>query len=188
MPNAGLFIYRQLLAGLVVLCLPGALAAADDVHIFVDTQSEILKVMRGDTVITSFDDIAIGRYGKTYYKRKGDNKTPLGKFRIGWIKHNSRYHLFLGLNYPDLEAANRALVDGRINEAQWQAIRRAEQAGKRPPQNTPLGGFIGIHGIGGGDLETHQDYNWTNGCVALTNRQIERLARWVRIGTQVEIR
>ena len=177
-----------ILAGLLVL-LPAAFAvAAGDVHIFIDTDKRTLQVLEGDRVVATFTGIAIGRYGKTYFKTRGDNKTPLGNFRIGWIGKETRYHRFLGLTYPDMAAADRALVDGRIDEAQWQEIRRAVQAGKTPPQYTPLGGNIGIHGVGSGDLEVHREYNWTNGCVALTNAQIEILAQWAHIGTPVEIR
>jgi murein L,D-transpeptidase YafK len=144
--------------------------------------------MKEDKVQVVFEDVAIGRFGKTYFKKRGDNKTPLGRFTIAWIPKKSQYHRFLGLDYPDLERANRALLDGEITEQQWQAIRRAAQAWKRPPQDTPLGGFIGIHGTGAGNPKVHGQYNWTSGCIALTNDQIDRLARWVRIGTPVEIR
>lgn len=181
-------LQRRLLAIVLLLLSAVAPLAADDIRIQVDTDSRVLQVLRGTRVVASFEDIAIGRYGKSYFRRKGDNKTPLGNFRVGWITTKTRYHLFLGLTYPDQEAADRALQDGRIDEAQWQAIRRATQAGRTPPQNTPLGGNIGIHGIGAGDVEVHGQYNWTNGCVALTNAQIDRLADWVRVGTPVEIR
>jgi len=182
-------VFGAVLAGIVLLLLAaGSEAVAGGVRIFIDTKARTLEVMRGDRVIATFNDVAIGRYGKTYFKRRGDNKTPLGNFRIGWIGKESRFHRFLGLTYPDQDAADRALVDGRINEPQWQDIRRAHQAGKVPPQHTPLGGNIGIHGLGNGDLEIHRKYNWTNGCVALTNEQIDLLSSWVRIGTPVEIR
>lgn len=177
-----------ILAGLLVLLPVAFAAAAGDVRIFIDTDKRTLQVLEGDRVVATFTGIAIGRYGKTYFKTRGDNKTPLGNFRIGWIGKETRYHRFLGLSYPDMEAADRALVDGRIDEAQWQEIRRAVQAGKTPPQHTPLGGNIGIHGVGSGDLEVHREYNWTNGCVALTNAQIDILAQWAHIGTPVEIR
>jgi len=177
-----------ILAGLLVL-LPAVFeVTAAGVRIFIDTDKRTLQVLEGDRVVATFNEIAIGRYGKTYYKTRGDNKTPLGNFRIGWIGKESRYHRFLGLTYPDMEAADRALVDGRIEEAQWQEIRRAVQAGQTPPQHTPLGGNIGIHGVGSGDLEVHREYNWTNGCVALTNEQIDILVQWAKIGTPVEIR
>jgi len=162
--------------------------AGGEIRVLVDTRSDTLRVYKGDRVIRSYENIAIGRYGKTYFKVRGDNKTPLGKFKVGWMNKNTRYHRFLGLTYPDLPAADRALVDGRIDESQWQAIRRATAAGEVPAQNTPLGGMIGIHGIGTGDREVHREFNWTNGCVALTNEEIDELLRWVKIGTSVEIR
>jgi murein L,D-transpeptidase YafK len=176
------------LTGLLALASTGSPVLASEIRIFIDTESDTLQVMKGDTVIRSYENIAIGRYGKTYFKVRGDNKTPLGKFRIGWKNGNTRYHRFLGLTYPDLPAADRALVDGRIDESQWQAIRRASESAKVPPQKTPLGGMIGIHGIGAGDRAVHRDFNWTNGCVALTNEEIEELLQWVKIGTAVEIR
>ena len=132
--------------------------------------------------------VGIGRYGTTDVKMQGDHRTPLGSFTIGWIPEKSRYHRFLGLTYPDIERADRALAEGEITEAQWHAIRRASETKGRPPQNTPLGGFIGIHGTGAGDAKIHQQYNWTNGCIALTNEQIDRLMTWIRVGTPVEIR
>lgn len=163
-------------------------ATANEVWLRVDTRSATLTVMKGDKAQTVFGNIAIGRYGKTYFKRAGDEKTPLGHFTIAWIPHKSRFHRFLGLDYPDMQRADRALMDGDITEAQWQAIRRAIKAGKRPPQNTPLGGFIGIHGTGAGDPGIHGRFNWTGGCIALTNDQIDRLAQWVQVGTRVQIR
>ena len=176
------------LSGLLVMALTSSPVLAGEIRVFIDTESDTLQVLNGDTVIKSYENIAIGRYGKTYFKVRGDNKTPLGKFRIGWTNGNTHYHRFFGLTYPDLPAADRALVDGRINESQWQAIRSASVAGKVPSQKTPLGGMIGIHGIGAGDRGVHQDFNWTNGCVALTNEEIDELLQWVKIGTPVEIR
>ena len=173
-------LFQYLLRTILVALLPTASLAAS-IHIVVDTKDETLSVMRGETLIRTFEDIAIGRYGKTYFKRKGDNKTPLGNYRIGWINRESRYYIFLGLTYPDLPAADRALQEGRIDASQWLDIRDAHRAGETPSQSTPLGGFIGIHGLGQGDLSVHQQYNWTNGCVALTNGQLDELLRYARL-------
>ncbi len=172
-----------------LLWLPAATALAEDeVRLLVDTDSRTLSVLQEGREVDRFEDIAIGRYGTTWFKRRGDNQTPLGQFTIRRITTDTRYHLFMGLDFPDLEAATRALEEGAISEEQWRAIRQASRTGKTPPQNTVLGGYIGIHGIGAGDPEIHEQFNWTNGCVALTNAQIDRLQRWVRIGTPVEIR
>ena len=188
MLNIRQLLQNVLLCGLLILVACVSQAQAGDVRIVVDTGAGTLTLMRGSAVVKRFQDIAIGRYGKTYFKRQGDNKTPLGQYRVGWINRESRYYIFLGLTYPDQPAADRALQDERISEAQWQDIRRAHKAGKTPSQRTSLGGYIGIHGLGQGDMAVHQQYNWTNGCVALTNTQIDQLLKWVRIGTPVEIR
>lgn len=180
------------LAGLIwtlVLLLGGhPVSAASNTWILVDTDDSTLTVMKGDRKWQVFEDVAFGRYGKTYFKKRGDNKTPLGRFTITWLNPDTRYHRFMGLSYPDIDSASRALEDGRIGEQQWQAIRRASEARKTPPQHTPLGGLIGIHGVGKGDSKIHRQYNWTNGCIALTNEQIDQLAKWAKIGTTVEIR
>ena len=181
-------LFRYLLCTILVALLLPTASLASSIHIVVDTEHETLSVMRGEIVIRTFEDIAIGRYGKTYFKRKGDNKTPLGSYRIGWINRESRYYIFLGLTYPDLPAADRALQEGRIDASQWLDIRDAHRAGETPSQSTPLGGYIGIHGLGQGEISVHQQYNWTNGCVALTNGQLDELLRYARIGTRVEIR
>ncbi len=112
-------------------------ATANEVWLRVDTRSATLTVMKGDKAQTVFGNIAIGRYGKTYFKREGDEKTPLGRFTIAWIPHKSRFHRFLGLDYPDMQRADRALMDGDITEAQWQAIRRAHQGRKASAAEHP---------------------------------------------------
>ena len=177
-----------LLASAMALPLAGPCLAESGIWLKVDTQEATLTVMKGSEAQKVFKDIAIGRYGTTDSKMQGDHRTPLGQFTIAWIPGQSRYHRFLGLSYPDTERAARALADGKISEAQFQAIHRASETKRRPPQDTPLGGFIGIHGTGAGDPRIHRQYNWTNGCIALTNDQIDRLMSWVRVGTPVEIR
>ena len=62
------------------------------------------------------------------------------------------------------------------------------EGGRPPPQDTALGGYIGIHGVGAGDPAVHEDFNWTEGCVALTDAQIDALLRHITVGTAVEIR
>lgn len=76
----------------------------------------------------------------------------------------------------------------KISYETWYQILDAKILGKTPPQNTQLGGHIGIHGIGQGNPAIHNNYNWTNGCIALTNKQIDQLSQWVKTGTVVNIR
>jgi murein L,D-transpeptidase YafK len=177
------------LIGLAGLCVMHNSARADNnVWIDVDTTEHTLSVMQGYTVQAVFKNVAIGRFGTTWSKMTKDDKTPLGRFKIGWVNEKSRYYRFFGLNYPNLDTAKRALEENRIDEDTWLSILEAKSMGKTPPQNTPLGGHIGIHGIGRGDREIHHQYNWTNGCIALTNEQIDQLGKWIRPGVWVNIR
>lgn len=112
--------------------------------------------------------------------QEGDHKTPEGRFYVCTRNHVSKYHRFLGLSYPDLAAAERGLKDGLITWAQAAAIRQAQRRGLRPPWDTPLGGIVGIHGHGAGS-------DWTWGCVALEDADIEELWEVCPLGTLVVI-
>lgn len=156
--------------------------------LLVDTQAETLSVLRGDDLVAQFDNIAFGSSGAGLKHRRGDRVTPVGVFRVGWVNPNSRFTFFVGLDYPNLAYAEQALRENRIDKTTYERIRGALLTGRSPPQDTVLGGDIGIHGIGAGDPFIHDNFNWTNGCIALDNQQIQRLAPWVQKGTRVEIR
>lgn len=158
-----------------------------EIWIHVDTRQQILTVYEGQVPIDVFKNIAIGQSGTTLRKLQGDDKTQLGRYQIAWINRNSRFRTFYGFNYPNIEDANRALTDGRITGATAKQIISAHQHNKTPSQYTPLGGMLGIHGLGRADPRVHQRVNWTHGCIALTNEQIDRLEHWITIGTVVLI-
>ncbi len=182
---------KSLLAWFLLYLGSSGIAGAEEGElpwVLVDTDKLTLSIMRGESPELVMEDIAIGRFGTTRAKHRGDNRTPLGEFRIAWIKWDSRFHRFIGLDYPNLEHGRRGFEAGRISAKQWRAIQKAQADRDLPPQNTPLGGQIGLHGIGEGDLQTHRDFNWTHGCVALTNEQIDRLLQRVGLGTRVVIR
>lgn len=165
-----------------------ASAAEKELWLLIDTDKLTLDVMHGDNAVHRFENIAIGSNGSTQDKVIGDEKTPLGDFRIIAIRASQRFHLFLALDYPSSEQVERALGKGLISKKEFHAFKEARERGDSPPVNTRLGGNIGIHGIGNGNLEIHRMVNWTDGCVALTNDQIERLAKEVALGTHVRIR
>ncbi len=112
--------------------------------------------------------------------REGDRRTPEGEFYIFTRNDKSAFYLSLGLSYPNAPHAERGLRDGLINRKQYDAILRALQAKKAPPQNTRLGGDIYIHGNGAGS-------DWTWGCVALENEDVRELFDAVTVGTPVTI-
>jgi len=172
-------------AAFVPLCKA---VAEEEVWLLVDTTRLTLTVKRGDDTLKEFENIAIGSNGPTLAKRVNDETTPLGDFRIARINPRSRFRVFLGFDYPTMEHAQRALADGRLGPEEYLAINNAWLAQQPPPQNTTLGGHLGIHGLGVGDKKIHGRFNWTEGCIAVTNEQIDELAHWVGIGTLVSVR
>ena len=157
--------------------------------ILVDTEALTLTVLSAENqVLASFEQISIGSGGAAKIRRRGDETTPLGIFRIAWIDRRSRYGSFYGFDYPSERVARSAYAEGIIGRADLDAILVALQQHRLPPQNTPLGGYLGIHGVGRGDPAIHEAFNWTDGCIALSNRQLRQFSRWVRVGTQVVIR
>ncbi|SRR6266404_5617405 len=112
--------------------------------------------------------------------REGDRRTPEGNFYIFTKNDKSAYYLSLGVSYPNAAHAERGLRDGLITKGQYMAIMQALKEKKGPPQNTPLGGDIYIHGNGAGS-------DWTWGCAALENEDIRELFRVVTVGTPVRI-
>lgn len=182
--------YLRILALLLAAMLPTlARATASQPWVLVDTEKLTLTVYAADgSVIVRFPDISIGTGGTAPEHKHGDETTPLGTFHVRWIDRHSRFRTFFGLDYPSVAAAKRAYADGYITAAQCDAITAADDEHRIPPQNTPLGGQIGIHGVGGGLPWMQGNFNWTDGCVALTNREIEMLAKWVHVGTKVVIR
>ena len=112
--------------------------------------------------------------------QKGDKHTPEGRFYVTKKNPKSKYFLSLELSYPSLKHAQKGLEKGLISEKEYLAIVESLEHGKTPPQNTKLGGYICIHGGGNGK-------NWTDGCIALKNKDITELYKIVRVGTPVII-
>lgn len=174
---------------MLLLIASGAapLSTAADTWLHVNTNEATLAVMRGEKVLVKMTDISVGRAGVSRERRLGDQRTPLGDFRIVKIKEDSVFHRFFIIDYPNEERAQLALNEGEIDQSTFKAIRWAVRSGRLPPQNTPLGGNLGIHGLGRGNPRFHASFNWTQGCVALTNEQIDRLTPWIQVGTRVVI-
>ncbi len=179
---------RRIYTLLLLICLSSVAWAKEGIWLLVDTQKLSLSVNQGNKTLEVLENIAIGKRGAGFKKRMGDEVTPLGDYKIGWIDRRSAFQVFMGITYPSSENAEKALQEGLIGVNHYQAIVNAEQHDRVPPQNTPLGGRIGIHGLGRADVDIHKSMNWTRGCIALTNPQIMRLSRWVSEGTVIKIR
>ena len=149
-----------------------------------------LRVLHGDTVAKAYR-IAAGRGGSGDKQRVGDRKTPVGTYRIVELRTSRKFDQFFQLNYPNVKDAFYGLKNENINRAEFDQILNALKRGNAPPQNTELGGAIGIHGLGrvtNEKLRIHDAVNWTEGCIALTNEQLQDLRKYVAIGTVVVIR
>lgn len=173
---------------LVILSLFTPAHAAEEIWLLVDTKSKVISVKQGQATKAEYKKIAIGRKGAATNKIRGDNKTPLGIYRIGWFNPDSQFHRFYGFNYPSRVDAIRGLQKGLINSGTYKRLLDADLLDRIPDQSTRLGGQIGIHGLGSADPKIHDLFDWTRGCIALTNSQINSLGAWIKKGTVVVIR
>jgi murein L,D-transpeptidase YafK len=101
-------------------------------------------------------------------ERQGDNKTPEGTYVIDSRNKDSGYHLSLHISYPNQKDK-----------------KRARELGVSP------GGDIMIHGIKNGFSwvgDSHTEVDWTKGCIAVTDEEIEEIDKLAPNGTIVEIR
>jgi murein L,D-transpeptidase YafK len=113
-------------------------------------------------------------------EKQGDRKTPEGMYFICSKNPKSQFHLSLGVSYPNAQDAERGIKQRLITQAQYRAIIRAAKKKTKPPWDTPLGGEIFIHGNGSAS-------DWTWGCIALDDADIEELYRLIPVGTPVVI-
>lgn len=131
--------------------------------------------------------VALGRDPVGTKRSGGDWRTPEGLYHIV-SDTPSRFHRFLLLDYPSLGDAQDAYLAGRIGGRDYRRIARAHREGKLPPQDTPLGGGIGLHGEGPDWHGFSTILDWTYGCIAMSDRDIDFIAKRVEPGTPVRIR
>jgi lipoprotein-anchoring transpeptidase ErfK/SrfK len=148
----------------------------------IDKAGRRLALFSGTTRLKEYR-VALGVSGTpTRTKtRQGDCQTPTGEYYICTRLQRSRFHRFLGLSYPGPADAVVALRERRITAAQHKAIVAAHRKRVQPPWGTPMGGAVGIHGSGAG-------MDWTAGCVALEDSDIEELFAVLPLGTPVTLR
>lgn len=136
-------------------------------HVIVDKSERRLDLMQGDTVLASFS-VALGAAPQGHKQREGDERTPEGHYVLDWGNTDSAYHLALHVSYPNAED-----------------VRRAAAAGEDP------GGMIMIHGQKnylGWLAYVTQLFDWTDGCIAVTNADMDIIWNSVPVGTPIEIR
>ena len=136
-------------------------------HILVEKSARTMTLMHGDKILKTYK-VALSREPIGAKEREGDHKVPEGEYVIDSKNPHSRFHLALHVSYPN--AADRE---------------RARRLKVKP------GGNIEIHGLDSkyawvGGL--HRQVDWTDGCIAVTDSEIEEIWTSVPVGTKVEIR
>lgn len=159
--------YRIVIAVITCLGLP-LLAQAEDVlanKILVEKAKRSLTLYRDETLLKRYH-ISLGKNPIGPKRRQGDFKTPEGLYIIDEHKSDSEYHLALHISYPN-----------------QQDKEYASKQGLDPGDN------IMIHGRPDNfEKRRRKKRDWTHGCIAVTNHEIEEIWRLVPDGTKVEIR
>jgi murein L,D-transpeptidase YafK len=149
-------------------------------RIVVSKSQRLLTAYGADGRVLKMFPAIIGRETSGTKQREGDERTPEGEYYVCFKNPQSRFHLSLGLSYPNLSDARRGLDRGAITPVEYQKIVEAFESKRIPPWKTPLGGEIFIHGDMG-------ERAGTAGCVAVSNQAIEELFPQVTLGTPVVI-
>jgi murein L,D-transpeptidase YafK len=130
-------------------------------------KDHVMELLAGGKVIRTYR-VALGQGGLSPKQKEGDARTPEGHYVIDSRSEHSAYHKALHVSYPNAEDH-----------------KRAARMGVKP------GGAIMIHGLpnGKGFIGAgHRLYDWTLGCIAVTDQEIDEIWTMVPVGTPVEIR
>ena len=136
-------------------------------RIVVDKSDRRLDLYDGDELLRSYP-VSLGGEPAGPKRREGDERTPEGSYTIDYRKPDSAFHRALHISYP-----------------------RPSQVDAARARGEPPGGLIMIHGLPnrlGFVGRFHLLSDWTIGCIAVTNAEIDELWRVVPDGTRIEIR
>jgi murein L,D-transpeptidase YafK len=154
-----------LLCGIVAAETPRTPLHAD--HVLVLKKERTLQLLNSGKVIKTYK-IALGGDPVGPKARQGDHKTPEGIYVLDSRNARSQFHKSIHISYPS--PSDRAA---------------ARRKGFSP------GGDVFVHGLPNGYGwvgASHRARDWTDGCIAVTNEEIEEIWRAVDDGTQIEIR
>lgn len=158
---------RMFVTALLVIALTMPVAAAPVDLIVVDKSRRVMTLWTGKKPFKTYR-IGLGGNPVGHKEQEGDSRTPEGRYIIDGKNPNSSFHLSLRISYPNkkdrVEAARRGVSPGG-----WIMI-----------HGTP-GGLVALQSVG-----VMRD--WTAGCIAVTNADIEEIYRKVRIGTPILIK
>lgn len=141
--------------------------------IIVDKEGYALYLIRDGGVVSRFD-VAYGQNPFFDKEKEGDLRTPEGRYYVNEKlgENRTNYHRALRINYPNLD-----------DKREFKELKRKGIVGPKEK----IGSNILIHGLYDGNSTGNLGKNWTEGCVALRNNDIDRLFFSVPIGTPVVI-
>ncbi len=151
---------------LLMLCIfsSSTFAAVDLVK--VDKSKRRMYLLEGQDIVREYR-IALGRSPKGHKKQEGDQKTPEGRYYLDFVLEDSKFYKSMHISYPNLK--DRTLAKKQMVDP---------------------GGDIKIHGLKNGESRPAnyvQSFDWTDGCIAITNQEMDELLSLVDIGTPIEI-
>jgi len=160
--------YRRLAPLLLLATIGPAVAQAPLVlppvdYIRVDKSERTLSLFTGGRLTHTIRGIQLGDVPLGHKRFQGDERTPEGRYAIDWGNPDSSYHLSLHISYPNAQDEAYAASYGRS-----------------------AGGMIMIHGQPNG-YAGRVEGDWTDGCIALANEEIEYLWQVVPDGTVIDI-
>jgi murein L,D-transpeptidase YafK len=144
-----------------------AQAAGKVDRIVIEKNKRTLTLLDGAKIVKTYR-VALGGQPVGAKDRQGDHKTPEGIYSVDAKNPNSQFHKALHISYPS----------------------QGDRANARKLGISP-GGDVEIHGLGskwGWIGAKHRLTDWTDGCVAVTNEEIEEIYPLIKVGTTVEIR
>ncbi len=159
----------KFLIAVIMLFLGWPVQAAEppvDAVLVIKNERKLFLLANG-TAVREYS-VVFGANPEGHKQQKGDERTPEGKYLLDYKKSDSAFYKAIHISYP--------------NERDK---KRAKKKGVDP------GGFIMIHGQknGIGWLSwISQSFNWTDGCIAVTNSEMDEIFRRVKVGIPVEIR
>jgi len=132
----------------------------------VDKSENKMYLLDNGKVIKEYH-VAFGENPKGHKEQEGDEKTPEGTYTLDYKKEDSSFYRAMHISYP-----NKMDIENAKNKG------------------VSAGGFIMVHGQRnrlGWLSGITQQFNWTNGCIALTNTEMDEFMLLVNIGTKIKI-
>ena len=152
---------------------PSAVLPKNPVRIIVDKSSYELYVYDAEGWFATYP-VVFGNNSLDDKKMEGDKNTPEGTFKIVNKRKHEKWDRYMGLDYPTSESLEK--------------FKARKMKGEIPSSASP-GGGIGIHGTWPNEDYMIDRYkNWTNGCIALKNSDIQDLYSYIPVGTPITIR